>query len=109
MPRYNRNYLYDGVVLAYIAENNDGKISLNSIVDEIGFSKTTIVHTIRRLTSQGRLAIERKSVGRGKLFNYEIKIPPTKSEKNALKLQREIKKAAGDSPTARPGDHTFPA
>lgn len=99
MPSYNRNLLYDSVVLAYIAEKLElgEKISFNSIVDDIGFSKTTIMHTVRRLTGQDRLSVERDGLGRGSTFNYQVKTPPTQLEKHALKMQRQLKQAVSNN------------
>ena len=100
MPRYNRNFFYEAVIIAYLDEQLSAGVQpgTRAMSDELGFSNVTIINAVRRLVDAQRLNAQRNS--RGKLFNYQIKEPSTNLEKQALDFQRKIKKAAGDSPTA---------
>jgi hypothetical protein len=97
MPRYNRNFFYEAVIIAYLDEKlrNGKKPATRAMSDDLGFSNKTIIDAISRLVAINRLSAQRNKLG--KLFDYEIKQPPTQLEKQALEFQLKIKKAASDS------------
>ena len=86
-----RNPYYDSVLIAYIERmlNNGEYDSIKKIAEKVGISSATLVASLRRLISSGRLSATREHAGRR--FEYKILIPPTDHDRLALDFQLKLK------------------